>query len=225
MEPTEISKDKELSTLSGEYADLLSILVDLAFVRDSSRQYACIHEDFDPVLLRALWGASVVVYRRCFNSGRRHGFVNRAHSFVLKAEIDSLNESQRDVHNNALESANQHIAHRVKVEHNQMPIHLLFDKDPAGNPKLAGITSLGALYVGPLPEQSQMLADLAEHLRKKLENLAEKRRAKSLRARLRCSRCSCLMPTPVHCAFSHLLPWSMPPRFPGRFTTAEWRCS
>jgi hypothetical protein len=178
VEPIELSKDKELSTLSGEYADLLSILIDLAFVRDAARQYAYIHEDSDPVSLRALWGASVVVYRRCFNSGRGHGFVKRKHLVIPDAEIDSFNESQRDVHNNALESANQHIAHRVNAEYNQMPIHLVFEKDPAGNPKLAGITSLGALYVGPLPDQSQMLADLAEHLRGKIEALADEQKDK-----------------------------------------------
>jgi hypothetical protein len=40
------------------------------------------------------------------------------------------------------------------------------------------LTRLPPIYVGPLPDQSQLLADLAEHLRGKLETLADEKKDK-----------------------------------------------
>jgi hypothetical protein len=162
--------------MSGRYADLLTIQADLTFVHDAALRYASIHGDADHVLVRALWSAAVVSYRRCFNSGKGHGLIQRSRLVISGQELAVLSESQREVHQIALEQADKHVAHHVNIEQNQMPIHLLFHRDASGTQELAGITSLGALYLGPLPDQALLLADIAVQLGANLQSLADAKR-------------------------------------------------
>ena len=175
MNQNELAKDKSLQLLAGEYADLLSIQQDLAFASQSARKFCVLDqaEDGDGVLRRALWGAAVVAYRRCFTSGRGHGLIKRKRLVVPQEAIDLLSPNLQEVHQLAMKEANEHVAHRVDDELSQMPISLLFRNDDSGVAVLAGIALLGAIYIGPLPERSKLLGDLAEQLGATISTMAQ----------------------------------------------------
>lgn len=177
MDQSEVANDLTLQQFSGEYADLLSIQQDLAFVGEAARRYASIHDDSDAVLLRALWGAALIAYRRCFTTGRGHGLVKRSRLVLPQTDIDALDGSLQEFHRLVLQSADQHVAHRVDDDKSPMPIYLLFGDDPTGKPQIVGITSLGALFIGPLPEGAEQLDRLADHFGTSVTRLIEIQRA------------------------------------------------
>jgi hypothetical protein len=175
MDQNKLAKDKSLRLLAGEYADLLSIQQDLAFASQSARKFSVVDEteDADGVLRRALWGAAVVAYRRCFTSGRGHGLVKRTRLVVPQAAIDLLSPDLHEIHQLAMKEANEHVAHRVDDELSPMPISLLFHNDDSGVAAVAGIALLGAIYIGPLPERSKLFGGLAEQLGATISTMAQ----------------------------------------------------
>lgn len=182
MNLPEIQADPTIKTLAGEYADLLSIQQDLAFVADAAHRYAELNqEDLDGILHRALWGAAVVVYRRCFTSGRGHGLVKRARLVVPRSFIDSVTSNcLRETHQSALDTADRHVAHRVN-DLSHMPISLLLEHDASGKVLgVPGVAVLHAVYLGPPPEQANLLGTLAEQLGVSIVTMANKKQEELL---------------------------------------------
>ena len=175
MNLLQLEADPTITTLAGEYADLLSIQQDLAFVVDAAHRFAALDQDDpDGILHRALWGAAVVAYRRCYTSGRGHGLVRRTRLVVPRSLIDSLKSTcLRDLHEMALETADRHVAHRVN-DLSQMPISLIIEHDASGSAVgVAGVAVLHAVFLGPPPQEANLLATLAEHLHVNIATLAE----------------------------------------------------
>jgi len=168
-----VAKNPSIQHLAGEFADLLSIAQDLAFTSAAARRISTLNEDDNEgVLLRSLWWASIVAYRRCFTSGRGHGLVKRSRLIVPEATIEELSPSMREIHDLALKEANEHVAHRVDDQLGQMPISLLFHTDESGSDEVAGVVALGATNIGPPAARAEMLADLADYLKGVIDALA-----------------------------------------------------
>lgn len=182
MDQEEVAKDKALRLFAGEYADLLSIQQDLAFASQAAGRYSVLHqsENQDGLLLRALWGASVVAYRRCFTTGRGHGLIKRTRLVVPQTAVDSLRSDLQEVHQLAMKEANEHVAHRVDDKFSQMPISLLFQNDASGAAEVAGIALLGAIYIGPLPDQAELLGELTDQLGTAISAMAQAKQAEIL---------------------------------------------
>ena len=180
MNQTEVSQDARILTMAGEYADLRSIQMDLAFVGDAARRI----KDTDPVddpaamTVRSLWGSAVIAYRRCFSSGKGMGLVpHRTRLVVPRPVIDALTPDAKATHQMALHAADKHIAHRVDQDLSQMPIVLMFHRDASGQESVFGLSWMAAIHVGPSPGEAESLAALADQLRIIVEEMAATKEA------------------------------------------------
>jgi hypothetical protein len=175
--------DKSVSRLSGELGDLLSLHQDLAFVRETASRVAQLDpiDPPDPVLLRALWGSAVVAYRRCFTSGRGHGRVKRTRLKVTDELVEALEPELYETHKMALDTANQHVAHRVS-DFSQVSISLLMENLPSGPPRIIGIGILSAFLLGPEPGQATNLAKIAGRLEATMADQCGQKQAELLTA-------------------------------------------
>jgi hypothetical protein len=174
VDQAEIAKNAEIQMLAGEYGDLLSIRDDLAFVKAAAERYVVIQNKSqeDGTLQRALWGAAVVAYRRCFTTGKGHGLIKRSRLVIPQTVIDALEIDLQETHTAALFAADKHVAHRVS-DLSQMPISLLFQNDASGGQEVAGLVVLGATYLGPMTDDAQKLSRLADQLHATTVSMAE----------------------------------------------------
>jgi hypothetical protein len=99
--------------LAIEFAELKRLRLDMDYARALFERLA---EMPDPIgdfrLSSALWISGVITYRRCFASGTglEEG---RRRRLVPQRFIDALDPGQRELHLDALDMADRHIAHRV----------------------------------------------------------------------------------------------------------------
>src|SRR5579863_8519815 len=94
VDADEVSKNRQVRMLAGEYADLVSISHDLGFVADAIKRYVNLDtsEDPDGVLRRALWWSAAIAYRRSFTTGRGHGLIKRTRLVVPAPALEALTD-------------------------------------------------------------------------------------------------------------------------------------
>ena len=102
---------------AGHLADMISIAQDLNLAERCTRSYAGTQQPEDndsrSLLRQALWNAGLIAYRRAFTSGRSL-IVDRASRLNLRDQLLALvDDASRDVHRQAWEMANEHVAHRA----------------------------------------------------------------------------------------------------------------
>jgi hypothetical protein len=178
MVQSKIAEDPTIRTLAAEWADLESIKQDLQFVSAAAARLDLIgDEDTDSIVRRALWASAVVAYRRCFTSGRGYGLMNRQRLKIPKSTIDLLDAELQATSAAAREMADRHVAHRVKEEWSQSPVHLLFDESNPDAPTYVGLTILSAVLIGPAAEEPPRLRALADQLIVVIESMAADKQA------------------------------------------------
>lgn len=113
-----------------EYADLRSIEGDLTFAREAFDRSANIdvHQADGALVVRALHSAALVAYRRCFTTGRRR---------TLREFADRLPAGLKVEHEQLLEEASRHVAHRVN-EYEQTVVSVALVPPPE-RPRALGI--------------------------------------------------------------------------------------
>ncbi len=151
--------------LPGAIADLDSIARDIAFTRNCADSYlasfSAVPQDDDAVTLtrQALWFAGVISYRRAFTSGRGHLVAKGSRIQFKDAWKEVLDQQQQSAHDEVLQQANQHIAHRVAEHEGAVVVGILA---PPPQPKaVAGVGTMLAVYVGPTAELAQQLTQSA----------------------------------------------------------------
>lgn len=182
MDPEEIIKDEELLKLAAEYADLMSIQTDLAFVKRACLSFLELDpNDDNRTLTRALWSSAVIAYRRTFTTGKGLGLVRGRPRFrVPTSVIDALEDHLKFAHRAALEEGDKHIAHRTSHELDQFPVHLLFDKDPSGAMRITGIASMAVSRIAPPPEEVELLGKVADVVGIAIGDMARKKQEEVL---------------------------------------------
>jgi hypothetical protein len=167
MEPDEILKDPRFEDIAAQYLDLLSIQIDLSFTIDATSQITEIGippAGSPGTVVRSLWSAGTIAYRRCFASGRGHGR-RRSRLVIPRTVIECLPTDMQGVHELTLRMADEHIAHRVDDSLNQMRVGLKYAQEQTtGERRVIGIPVLGAIFIGPQPADAWILKTLAETL-------------------------------------------------------------
>jgi hypothetical protein len=126
----------------------------------------------DVVALRSYWGSALVAYRRAFNDGKGFGSVPRRAKLRVPPElVEALDPGLKSVHEESLENANRHIAHRVN-DLSQVKVEIV--NDPRGNGKV-GVVILSAFQLGPGPGQALQLSILAGTLESSIGAQVKKR--------------------------------------------------
>ncbi len=98
--------------VAAEYADLVSITHDLAFVANACErlctEIAKPEIDSDPVITQALWTAALVTYARCFATGKRKVGLTSDDIALVPLEGQVV-----EWHKYLIDMRNKHIAHSV----------------------------------------------------------------------------------------------------------------
>ncbi len=114
----------------------------------------------DLLIRRALWAAAVIAYRRGFTGGRSLIGKGQPRRKIPDALMDSLSEELQKAHNEVLDMADKHFAHRVS-DLEQIQVVLMLAPPP--NPRaVIGAGHLMVKFVGPAPELLDQLSELAE---------------------------------------------------------------
>ena len=142
-------------------ADLRSILMDIVFAGDAFGRVAELDVDdpnTDPSVRRALWDAGVIAYRRGFTSGK--ALLAKAQREQLpQAVIDGLEPALQQAHEEVIEEANRHVAHRV-LEHEAAQVILLLS-NPAVGRSVEGVFGFHLRYVGADTDRARAAAAVA----------------------------------------------------------------
>lgn len=99
------------------------------------------------MMKRALWTSCCISYRRVFTSGKGHLDPQRPRLRLNKDWTNSLTLEQLQAHNDVLDSANQHIAHRVN-DLEQVRVMALLNPPPLQQ-GIAGVGYFMLHMVGP----------------------------------------------------------------------------
>jgi hypothetical protein len=99
-------------TSAGQLADLESLIADIQFARDCAATYLQRNSDTD-LVRRALWTSACVAYRRVFTKGKGHLSPQTPRPRPNENFTKALTADQLAAHNEVLEIANRHVAHRV----------------------------------------------------------------------------------------------------------------
>ncbi len=147
---------------AGFTADLDSIARDLKFARSCAAAYVANedHEDSEDhsILLQALWNAGVISYRRATSKGTGHLVTQGKRPRLEKELVPLLSEEQRQVHEQVMDMADKHVAHRVRDYEQARVVAVL--EPPPGERRVVGIGVLGVHMIGPTPEVAQHLAEI-----------------------------------------------------------------
>lgn len=156
----------------GDIADLHSIIADLDFARECAHAYAApADEHREELKMRALWSAGIISYRRAFGSGRAL-LVDQGRRPRLDTQLVALlADEQRTVHEQVMEMASKHVAHRVG-EHEQAAGVAVLEPHPSPR-RVVGVGLLRAHMIGPPCEVAQTLSQICTLFMTELQTLAD----------------------------------------------------
>ena len=160
-------------------ADLSSLAEDLNFASACAAEYASLvgTDQSNPVIVRALWSAAAISYRRAFGSGKAMLEMGQSRLQLDRkavAQSVELTPEQREAHSLTLRLANKHIAHRVEDTEDVRVAAML--APPPAPPELVALGLLHGRMLGPLPQVAVHLADVARALAQSLEAQVGERR-------------------------------------------------
>ena len=150
-------------------ADLVSIGRDLQFVQNACHRMTgllAVEDDAekDSVLMEALWTSALVVYARCFATGKRFG--------LTTADIAALPGEPVAAHDYLLGMRNKHIAHSVNP-FEQVRVGAVLGINDEGTFDVVGVARLALRHVsGPL-EGVSGLWQLMDALLRRTADLAD----------------------------------------------------
>lgn len=157
--------------LAIEFAELRMLRLDMEHARTFLKRLAELPEPAgDITLTSALWTSGVITYRRCFADGK--GLEKgRGRRLVPQRFIDALDPGQRELHDEALEMANRHIAHRVSDHYHAIEVRFEVDHGPP--PRVQNVQAR-QFTLGARTYKAFEFADLAEHLVDELDAECER---------------------------------------------------
>ena len=138
---------------TGAIADLESLAGDIEYARWCAHTYL---EGIGPDgpqepeatnFKRALWTACCITYRRVFTNGKGHINPQTPRLKPNDSFTAALTPEQLEAHNEVLETANRHVAHRVN-ELEQVKIFAVLNPPPLPR-AVAGVGRMMIHYVGP----------------------------------------------------------------------------
>jgi hypothetical protein len=134
-----------------KHADLVSIYQDLKYVLWSTNKAIGLtrQNQIDDLVLQTYWSASLIAYRRCFNSGKRHGLDEHIYEKLPGDPIGA--------HNYYYEQASKLIAHSVNP-FEEVQVGIVVDGD-----NIVGVSELSAKLVSTSEEGYATLHNLARH--------------------------------------------------------------
>ena len=139
--------------MAGNIADLQSLLGDIPFARACAKAYVERIEQDAPagpeadLLKRALWTACCISYRRVFAKGKGHLHPQKPRTRPGENFTAALTPEQLEAHNQVLETADKHIAHRVG-ELEQVRVTALLNPPPLPR-AVVGVPTEVVHCVGP----------------------------------------------------------------------------
>lgn len=152
-----------VSERAKQLADLNSMLQDFEFAAKAFRKASETSRD-DTLLLRAYGDSAVIAYRRCFGGGRSLSLsadrALRTRYQIPDPVLDGLTERQAEEHQEILDLANEHIAHRVD-EREQGLIKVSLTRGPAA-PEPGRLLISSLRREGSLPEKDASFARLCD---------------------------------------------------------------
>jgi hypothetical protein len=151
--------------LAGAIADLVSLERDVSFARDCALTYAknahpidTPKDDNTRFLCQAVWAAGAISYRRAFTSGKGHLVKQGSRLKINDRWKDILEPELLAAHGRVMETANQHIAHRVGDEEGVRIVAVL--NPPPGPRAVAAIGHMLIHAVGPEPVVAERLTQV-----------------------------------------------------------------
>ncbi|MCD2191726.1 hypothetical protein [Actinomycetospora soli] len=162
-------------------ADLYSIRDDIIFAFNCVHAYISIVESNQDrssyeaeysLTRQSLWNSSIISYRRAFKSGKAL-ITPKTSRFSLDGLVASFNEDQRRVHDELLETASQHVAHRVGPREQAQIFAFLAPRDQA--PEVRGVSGLNLTMVGPIIESAHEMATLCGRVLEALDSAIDAR--------------------------------------------------
>lgn len=137
-------------------ADLGGIQQDLLFVRGALTRLAGIinRQDADLILIQAYWTAALVVYVRCFATGKRCGL-----SESIFDGIDGDGTTAIEVHRHFKDLRDKHVAHSVNP-FEQVEVGLVLTAPETGERKVEGVATLAMKLVSLTREGVESLLEL-----------------------------------------------------------------
>jgi hypothetical protein len=156
--------------LAMEFAELKRLRLDMDHARALFERLA---EMPDPIgdfrLSSALWISGVITYRRCFASVRGLE-AGRGRRLVPQRFIDALDPGQRELHLDALDMADKHIAHRVS-DRPEVEVWLEIENGPP--PRVRNVQAR-LFTLGARTHNAFEFAALAKHLADQLDAECER---------------------------------------------------
>lgn len=165
--------DATTRELTIEFADLRMLRLDMDQARALFERLAEMPDligDFR--LSSALWISGVITYRRCFADDKSLE-KGRRRRLVPQRFIDALDPGQRELHVDALDMANKHIAHRLS-DHGEIGVWFEVDHGP---PLRVRNVQARLFTLGARTHNRFEFAALAKHLVDELD--AESERVKT----------------------------------------------
>jgi hypothetical protein len=156
--------------LAIEFAELKRLRLDMDNARALFERLA---EMPDPIgdfrLSSALWTSGMITYRRCFadGTGLKKG---RGRRLVPRRFIDALDPDQRELHFDALDMAERHIAHRSS---DSPEVEVWFEIEHGPPPRVLDVQAR-QFALGARAHNAFEFAALAKHLADKLDAECER---------------------------------------------------
>ncbi|SPM33101.1 hypothetical protein MycrhN_3229 [Mycobacterium rhizamassiliense] len=153
----------------GQIADFLSLAGDISFARDCAASYVRWErgdataggEQVDDMIKRALWTSCCIAYRRVFTSGK--GYIpGKPRTRPTETFVAALNPEQLAAHEEVLDTANKHIAHRVS-DLEQILVQVVLQPPPFPR-DIATITTQLLHFMGPTIEMAETFIPVCDLL-------------------------------------------------------------
>jgi len=154
-------------------ADLGAIFQDLGFtMKTCSRLKKLLKEESqDSLLIETMWTAALIRYARCFASGKRFG--------LSESILDGLPGEPHKVHRMYISLRDKHIAHSVNP-FEQMAVGLILSPESSHERKILGVATMSMRHICSDVEGVHQLGLLAKVIMKKVAEMAEEYKKKTL---------------------------------------------
>jgi hypothetical protein len=159
--------DPEIRELARDLGELRLLWLDMSHARALFERLAEMPDGFgDFRLASALWISGLIMYRRCFTSGKGTA-VGQSRALTPHGLADALEPEQRGLHGDALLMAERHVAHRVT---DQDEIEVWVEVEHGPPPRVRSVRTRRNM---PLTRTHNAFefATLAKHLADQLEEM------------------------------------------------------
>ncbi len=164
----EFEEVREFADFRGLYHDLVAVIEMTKRLSEFLRQGSQDH-----LLIRSLWTSALVIYARCFTSGKRYGLPEDIFSDLPGEPIAA--------HRSYIHTRNKHIAHSVNVfEETHIGVVLSTQDQEAESIDVLGVAELHSSRLSDAAEGVEQLGRLAAHAIRHVVQESEKLEKKIL---------------------------------------------